>query len=243
MRNFREHINPGMKYLFIICLLSCNPFSVFCQPEEPVLHLKLLLLDDRFEELLQVTDTLALADTLMDQVYYFRGQAYQSLLNYDSAYHYYHLAYQVDSSNLSFRIAIGTMLYRLGRISESIEIYEAIVAEFQPLDQHLAELANLYSIRKEYAKSLAIYKGLLEKDSLNYYYAKQAGKNFLDMNQSDSAIYYYEYAFSLNPKDVFLAHRLGNLHLLNKDLQTAINRVSTGLFYDSTNLDLLKLRG
>ncbi|MCK5462046.1 MAG: hypothetical protein KAI95_03485, partial [Bacteroidales bacterium] len=82
-----------MKYLFIICLLSCNLFRVFSQPEEPVLHLKLLLLDDRFEELLGVTDTLELADSLMDQVYYFKGRAYQSLLNYDSAYHYYHMAY------------------------------------------------------------------------------------------------------------------------------------------------------
>jgi tetratricopeptide (TPR) repeat protein len=153
------------------------------------------------------------------------------------------MAYQVDSSNLSFRISMGSMMYRLGRIREGIDIYEAIVAEFQPRDQHLAELANLYSIRKEYAKSLAIYKGLLEKDSLNYFYAKRAGKNFLDMNQLDSAIHYYEYAFDLNQRDVFLAHRLGNLHFRNQDLPTAIMRVSTGMLYDSNNLDLLKLRG
>ena len=238
-----DHLNPVIKYWFIICLLTCSIISVFSQSEEPALPLKILLLDDRFEELLQVTDTMEVADSLMDQVYYFRGRAYQSLLNYDSAYHYYHLAYQVDSSNLSFRIAMGTMMYRLGRIREGIEIYEAIVAEFPPHDQYLAELANLYSIRKEYAKSLAIYKGLLEKDSLNYYYAKQAGKNYLDLNQLDSAIHYYEYAFDLNQRDVFLAHRLGNLHFRKQDLPTAINRVSTGLAYDSSNLDLLKLRG
>jgi tetratricopeptide (TPR) repeat protein len=232
-----------LRYLFIICLLSCNLFTAYSQPEEPVLHLKLLLLDDRFEELLGLTDTLELGDSLMDQVYYVRGRAYQSLLNYDSAYHYYHMAYQVDSSNLSFRIAMGRMMYRLGRIREGIEVYEGIVNEFEPTDQHLAELANLYAIRKEYAKSLAIYTELLEKDSLNYYYAKQAGKNLLDMKNPDSAIYYYEYAFSLNQKDVFLAHRLGNLYLLNDDLSTAIMRVSTGLVYDSINLDLLKLRG
>ncbi len=231
------------KYALILIWLFPGINTGFSQSEDPVLRLKLLLLDDRFEELLQITDTLELADSLMDQMYYFRGRAYQSLLNYDSAYYYYHMAYQVDSSNLSFRIAMGTMMYRLGRIREGIEIYEAIVAEFQPLDQHLAELANLYFIRKEYAKSLAIYKGLLENDSLNYYYAKQSGKNFLDMEQLDSAIYYYEYAFSLNQKDVFLAHRLGNLHFRNQDLPTAIMRVSTGLVFDSTNLDLLKLRG
>jgi tetratricopeptide (TPR) repeat protein len=241
--NFRNDLDPVMKFLFFICLFTCSQFSVFSQPDEPVLQLKLLLLDDRFEEVLMLSDTLELADSLMDQVYFYRGHAYQSLLNYDSAYHYYHMAYQLDSSQLSYRISMGTMLYRLGRIKESIETYEALVDEFQPQDQHLAELANLYSIRKEYAKSLAIYKGLLERDSLNYYYAKQAGKNFLDMGQSDSAIYYYEYAFSLNQKDVFLAHRLGNLYLLQKKLIPAINAVSIGLVYDSTNLDLLKLRG
>ncbi len=232
-----------MKYIFAIFLCACSLCCGFGQSEDPALHLKLLLLDDRFEELLQITDTLEIADSLMDQVYYFRGRAYQSMLNYDSAYHYYHMAYQVDSSNLSFRISMGSMMYRLGRIREGIDIYETIVAEFQPRDRHLAELANLYSIRKKYAKSLAIFKGLLEKDSLNYYYAKRAGKNYLDMNKLDSAIYYYEYAFSLNQKDVFLAHRLGNLHMRKKNLYTAIMRVGTGMIYDSTNLDLLKLRG
>mgnify|MGYP003681943187 CR=1 FL=1 len=165
------------KYALILIWLFPGINTGFSQSEDPVLRLKLLLLDDRFEELLQITDTLELADSLMDQMYYFRGKAYQSLLNYDSAYHYYHMACLLDSSNLSFRISMGSMMYRLGRIREGIEIYETIVAEFQPRDQHLAELANLYSIRKEHAKSLAIYKILLEKDSLNYYYAKQAGNN------------------------------------------------------------------
>lgn len=243
MCNFRNELDPVMKNLLFICLLTCSQLSVFSQPDDPALHLKLLLLENRFEELLQVTDSLEPADSLVDQVYFYRGQAYQSLLNYDSAYHYYHMAYLADSNILVYRTSMGTMLYKLGRIRESIETYEALVDEFQPLDQHLAELANLYAIRKEYSKSLTIYKRLLEKDNLNYYYAKQAGKNFLDMNQSDSAIYYYEYAFSLNQKDVFLAHRLGNLYLLKKDLITGINVVSKGLIHDSTNLDLLKLRG
>lgn len=231
-----------IKYTLILTWLFFGINTGFSQPEDPVVQLKLLLLNEQFKELLQITDTMELADSLMGQVYYTRGRAYQSLLNHDSAYHYYHMAYLVDSSDLSIRIAMGRMMYRLGRIREGIEIYEAILTEFQPPDQHLAELANLYSLRKDYAKSLAIYQDLLEKDSLNYYYAKQAGKNFLDMNQPDSAIHYYEYAFSLNQKDVFLAHRLGNLHLQQKDLPAAINRVSTGLVYDSTNLDLLKLR-
>ncbi len=238
-----EPFDFTMKYILTFFLLGSSLFSTFGQPEEPVLRLKLLLLDDRFEELLQVSDTMEVADSLKDQVYFFRGRAYESRFNYDSAYQYYYRAFQMDSTQLSFRVSMGRVLAKLGRILETIEIYEAITAEFPSNDQYLAELANLYSIRKEYAKSLAIYKGLLEKDSLNYYYAKQAGKNFLDMNQLDSAIYYYEYAFSLNQKDVFLAHRLGNLHFRKQDLATAINRVSTGLFYDSANLDLLMLRG
>jgi tetratricopeptide (TPR) repeat protein len=241
--NFKETMAPAMKNILTICLLTSSLLSAFCQPEEPVLQLKLLLLEDRFEDLLRVTDTMEVADSLMDQVYFYRGRAYESRLNYDSAFHYYYRASQIDSARLSVRVSMGRALVKLGRIQETIEIYEAITNEFPSNDQYLAELANLYSIRNEYASSLAIYRGLLKRDSLNYYYAKQAGMNHLDLNQLDSAIYYYEYAFSLNQKDVFLAHRLGNLHFRKQDLPKAIHRVSTGLFYDSSNLDLLKLRG
>ena len=104
------------KFALILMWLFPGINTGFSQSEDPALRLKLLLLDDRFEELLQVTDSLELADSLMDQVYYFRGRAYQSMLNYDSAYHYYHMAYQVDSSNISFRISMGSMMYRLSRI-------------------------------------------------------------------------------------------------------------------------------
>ncbi len=236
-------MKPVIRSAFAICLSACILCSVLGQSDDPLLRLKLLLLDDRLEELLGITDTIAVADSLMGQVYYFRGRAYHSQLNYDSAYHYYQKAFQIDSSSLAFRVSMGHALAKLGRIRETIEIYEAIAEEFHPGEQHLAELANLYSIRKEYAKSQAIYRELLNRDSLNYYYFKQAGNNFMDMQQTDSALLYYEHAFSLNQKDVFLSHQLGNLHLRKQDLDTAIMRVSTGLFHDSANLDLLKLRG
>jgi tetratricopeptide (TPR) repeat protein len=236
-------MKSGLKSILTICLLAGSLCPVSGQVEDPVLRMKLLLLDNRFEEVLRLTDTLQVADSLTGQVHYFRGRAYQSMLKHDSAYHCFYRAYQADSNNLAYRISLGSMMYHTGRIREAIEMYQGIVSASQPRDQHLAELANLYAIRKEYKKSLAIYKGLLEKDSLNYHYAKQAGRNYWEMNRLDSAIHYYEKAFSLNPRDVFLAHRLGNLHLLHKDVSAAILRVSMGLAYDSANLDLLRLRG
>jgi tetratricopeptide (TPR) repeat protein len=233
----------ALKFTLILCLFACSPGWSYAQAEDPILRMKLLLLDDRFEEVLQMTDTMEVADSLAGRAAYYRGKAYQSMLIYDSAYQCYHRANQLDSSSLSFRVSLGTILYLTGRIREAIEVYEGILSAFQPTDQHLAELANLYAIRKNYAESLSIYKGLLEKDSMNYYYAKQAGKNYVELNQMDSALHYYEQAFSLNPRDVFIAHRLGNLYLLREDYITAIQRVTTGLTYDSSNVDLLKLRG
>ena len=236
-------MGKGMKSIITMYLLVGSLCWSFGQAEDPVLQMKLLILDNRFEEVLQLTDTLQVADSLKGQVLYLRGRAYQSMLNFDSAYHYFYRAYQDDSTNLAFSLSLGSAMYRTGRIREAIEMYRGIVSAFQVGDRHLAELADLYALRKEFGKSLAIYKGLLEKDSMNYYYAKQVGRNFLELNRLDSAIHYYERAFSLNPGDVFIAHRLGNLHLLSGDLATAIMRVSTGLSYDSSNLDLLKLRG
>jgi tetratricopeptide (TPR) repeat protein len=236
-------MRKGMKSIFTLYLLAGSLYCGFGQVEDPVLRMKLLLLDDRFEDVVRLADTLQVADSLKGQVHYIRGRAYQSMLNYDSAYHYFFKACQEDSTNLAFRIFLGSAMYRTGRIREAIEMYKGMVSTFQAGDRILAELADLYTMRKEYEKSLAIYKGLLEKDSLNYYYAKQAGRNYWEMNRPDSAIHYYERAFALNPRDVLIAHRLGNLYLLKGDPRTAIRRVSTGLAYDSANLDLLKLRG
>ncbi|MFC2111961.1 tetratricopeptide repeat protein [Bacteroidota bacterium] len=231
-----------MNKLLIICLyLNAGAGSLNAQGL--VKQLKLLLLDERFEEVIGLSDSVETPDSLVDKIYYYRGRAYQSLLSYDSAYHYYSLAAALDSNSVSYRVAMGQMLAKLGRSRNAIQVYEGLRADSLAEDQHLAELASLYSLRKDYKRSLQIYQYLLSKDSLNYYYLKQAGRSYSDLNQVDSALACFEAAFKLNPADVFLTHQIANIYLKKKDLENAIFSIQKGFVYDTSNLDLLKLRG
>jgi tetratricopeptide (TPR) repeat protein len=231
-----------IKRLWISCL--CLLIGLWsAEAQDVVRSIKMLLLEDRFEEVILVTDTIAVTDSLKDEIFYFRGHAYQSLLRYDSAYHYYYLAAKLNCNSVSYRVAMGQILAKLGRSREAIEVYEGLREDSLTGTQHLAELASLYSIRKDYKSSLEIYQYLISTDSLNYYFLKQAGRCYQDLNQTDSALSCFKAAFELNPSDVFLTHQIANIYLKKKDLDNAIFSIQKGFVYDTSNLDLLKLRG
>ena len=107
-----------MKRIIFLPLLAVSLATALAQDEDPLLALRMLLLDGEHEQLLSITDTLEVDDTLAARVYYYRGRAYQSLFSYDSAYHYYQLAHRADSADLSYRVSMGGMLSKLGRVRE-----------------------------------------------------------------------------------------------------------------------------
>ncbi len=206
-------------------------------------QIRSLLLDDQFEEVLAVTDTVQVPDSLMDKLNYYRGIAYQSLFKFDSAYHYYHLASIADSQNVHYLVSMGQMLTKLGRTREAVEVYENTRGQFQPGSNHLVELASLYTNRNRHKESLEIYIDLHENDPANYYYLKQAGKCFLELNRTDSALACFKTSLELNPADSYLTYQVANIYLKRKDFENAVLHLQEGFLYDSNNLDLLKLRG
>jgi tetratricopeptide (TPR) repeat protein len=232
-----------MKYWFTLLWICLGIGTGFSQVEDPELYMRQLLLADGYEELIQATGTYMKVDSLMDKACYYRGRAYQSLLNYDSALAYFQQASILDTGNVSYRIHVGEMLAKLGRSREAVEVYEDLRSGDYLDKQHLAELANLYSLRNDNCRSRDLYLKLLEKDSLNYYFLKQAGKCYLEMDRKDSALLFFENAFRQNPADVYLTCQLANIYLGKKDLENALYSIQKGFVYDTSNLDLLKLRG
>jgi tetratricopeptide (TPR) repeat protein len=202
-----------------------------------------LLISEKFEDVLIVTDNLVVPDDELAELYYYKGNAFRELSRRDSALYYFQLALEGDSTNKSYKMALGMAYHSIGRTREAITLFEEIIME-DPLDRKSRlDLATLYMIRKEYMKSLALYQHLLEDDSLNYFLYKQAGICFLETGQQDSALSYFERAFSLNPADVYLTRQIANIYL-NKDQQDmALSMIQKGIVHDTTHPDLLSLRG
>ena len=78
---------------------------------------------------------------------------------------------------------------------------------------------------------------------MNYFLYKQAGQCFLETGQQDSALYYFERAFSLNRADAYLTQQISNIYLGKGQLDNALLTVQHGIVPDTTQADLLGLRG
>jgi len=211
--------------------------------DDPLAQIRLLLLNQKLEELLIASGSLELPDSMKAELYYYRGYAFRELSRQDSALHCFRQALEGDSTNLSYKIAVGKAYQSLGRTREAIIVFEQVIRE-NPFDRKSRlDLAALYMIHKEYIKSLRLYQHLLESDTLNYFLFQQAGSCFLETGQQDSALYYLEQAFFLNPADVYLTQQIANIYLDKEQMDKALLTVKKGMVYDTTQADLLSLRG
>lgn len=261
-----KYIGGLFPFLFFVSIIQA-------QETDPLSKVRSMLLNDEYRLLLQYTEQMPVPDSLLSPdpgmdsavpgiherrsdstgkdfpdslmagILYYRGTAYRELSILDSALQCYNLAGQLDPGNLAYLKARGLTLHRLGRIKDATEVYERVVLEDSSDRKSLADLAVLYSMRREHAKSLSVYKHLLERDSLNYFFLKQAGKCYQELNRTDSALSCFKAAWGLNPADVYLTHQIANIYLKKKDLENAMFSIQAGFVYDTSNLDLLKLRG
>jgi tetratricopeptide (TPR) repeat protein len=216
---------------------------MIAQHDDPLAQIRLLLINKKYQDLLLVTDSLELPESMKAEVYFYRGTAFRELSRYDSALYYYQQALKGDSTNLSYKITLGKTYHSFGWIWEAIRVFEEVIREDSLDRQSRLDLAALYMIRKKYIKSLELYQYLLAGDSLNYFLSKQAGICFLETGQQDSALHYFERAFFLNPADVYLTQQIANIYIGKEQLDKAFSTVQKGIVHDTSHADLLSLRG
>ena len=232
-----------MRYIVLLLILNLLHSILPAQQDDPIMQIRGLLINEKYEDLLSVTDSLTLPDSMKAELNYYRGQAFRELSMHDCALHSFQQALTGDSSNISYSKAVGKAYHSLGRTREAILVFEDVLAQ-DSMDRKLRlDLAGLYMVRKQYMKSLGLYRHLLESDSLNYFLYKQAGKCYLAIGPPDSVLYYFEKAFQLNPADPYLTQQIANIYLDKEQFDKSLATVQKGMEHDTSNSDLLRLRG
>ena len=213
------------------------------QRDDPLEEIRILLFNGKFEELLTATQNPEMPDSMRAELLHYRGYAFNELSRPDSALHYFRQALEGDPTNLSYKKTLGKVCHSQGRTREAIMLFEEVL-KVDPLDhESRLELAALYMLRKEYLKSLEFYMLLIESDSLNYFLFKQAGICYMETGQHESALYFFERAFDLNPADIYLTRQIVNFYISDDKLDKAIHAIHTGMGNDTTHAELLSLRG
>lgn len=107
-------------------------------------------------------------DPKLPEAHYFQGIVLQRWKRYDGAFERYCEAYDLESDNSAFLLAIGEMLVALDRIDEAVELLSEKAEYFDQSPGIRVALGQLYSIEGQYSKAADYYKqaSLLDPDDL-----------------------------------------------------------------------------
>ena len=117
---------------------------------------------------------------------YYQGVVYQRWQQYDKAYTVYQQAYDMQSDNISFLLAMSEMLVSMSKRDEAITLLESKVVYFDQNASIRSALGQLYYMNQDYTNAVKYLKqaSYLSPDNLmmieNLASAHLAGESYLE---------------------------------------------------------------
>jgi tetratricopeptide (TPR) repeat protein len=166
---------------------------------------------------------------------YFQNQQFDDAINYLLP-----LAND-DSNNIDLLGYLGYDNFMNDEIGASEKYFQKIFAIDTNNIDAIQYLSNIYS-RQKPRQALALAYRLINLKPAKSSYYRQAGDLFRKLNEKDSALIYYQFAYSLAPKDVKNEISLADMLIDLKRFSGGDSILDPGLITDSVNTRFLELR-
>lgn len=128
------------------------------------------------------------------------ARVYNLLGNKDSAVVYFDKAISIDSTYYEAHITIGQLLFQMGRPREAIPYYDYIIRNYPTEPRAYDFLSYLYFQLHEFDNSIKVNRKAIQYLPANADPLINIGRVYhMGLNNRDSAIYYYQKAYALNP--------------------------------------------
>lgn len=140
------------------------------------------------------------------------GRVLEQLGRWREAINAYHRTFEIDTTFSDAIFRAGIVYENLSQLDSAIICYE-FVANDNP--QNAAAFNNLsfaHFKQKNYHKAIEVCKAAFKANPQNTDPLVNIGKTFVNMSQTDSAIYYFEMAYSMRPGDAGLVQMLYQLY-------------------------------
>ncbi len=202
-----------------------------------------LLYEQHYNEAVEaIEDSLAM-DSTSHVLHYQLGKAWLGLDNYPAALRCFQKSHHSDTSFIPSMKELGLLYDYMGQSKMGIALFEKIMT-LRPEDQRvISDLARMYKRNGYYPEAIQQYLYLIEDYPDNYLYHKKVGECYLKMNYRVEAWKYFSNAHALNPDDLDILLRLGNLAVKSGNYLEGIAYTKHGLTIDSTSIAMLKLNG
>ena len=231
-----------MKKIFVLFVLLTSSGIAKSQQE----NLQELLNRKQYNQIVSYATQLEAADSSDIQTMYLIGQAYEGLLRYRDAYHYYQHCLSLDSTQTELLYSAARLAANLGRIGDAesyfLKIWEADTTDFYANYQ----LARFYVQIENDRKAVNYYTYLLEHEPNNSVLLRALGDCYYRLNERNKAFYEYWDAFQNNKENAGLASTAINTLLplaLDDKIERALEICDTALIYSPGNKKILQDKG
>lgn len=167
-----------------------------------------------------------------------QGEQFYNETQYDSAYHYYRKARQQDPQQTDALIGLGNTLYMQSQVDSALWYYQKAYEENPTHIQARYNIGWWYYDQKQFRQSISELKALVEQEPSQLGAMQLVGDNFYALNEYDSAIRWYEGAYTNGARSRWLCHVMAYIYDTQNQIDQAIPLYKEAIQYDSTVVDV-----
>jgi tetratricopeptide (TPR) repeat protein len=221
-----------LKFSVLILLLSIFNKSKANQTLDSI---KLLIQESKFDDAVKITNRLKLNRNTTAVVYYFDGISNKNLYKFHNAIESFQKSYQLDTS-ISLNIVEVANCYKLtNENNKALIYYEKAAIKFPENKTIQTEIANMHFIIENYGKANKLFFKLYTTDTTNIYIVRNIAKCFDNLDQEDSAVFYFNKVIQLDSIDYQTIYRLCNIYIKKKKYNDALIITEKYIQNDSLN--------
>ena len=173
-------------------------------------------------------------DVADDLAYYYMAEDYYNNQQYDSAAYYYKLALVNDPENADLYFGIGNAFLNTDKTDSALIMYDEALARNPYHEQAQYNKGYIYFNRKNYRQAIDETKKIMSYNSEYTDAMLLIGDSFYNQSQLDSALNWYEGAYSRGYRSAILCHLMAYIYDVKGQSNTAINLYKEAVRQDST---------
>ena len=163
-----------------------------------------------------------------------RAEEYYNIQQYDSAAYYYRLAIESDPDNVDLYVQRGNSFLNAQNEDSAIVMYDQAI-DIDPANMlALYNKAYVYFDRKNYQQSIDQTRKVLAIEPEHTDALLLTGDCFYNLNQPDSALYWYEGAYATGFRSSILCQLMAGIYDSKGQQETAINLYKEAIQQDSS---------
>ncbi|TCO08896.1 Tfp pilus assembly protein PilF [Natronoflexus pectinivorans] len=198
-----------------------------------------LVAEHKYDEALE---QIRLAESLETGLLHLKITALRNTNRFEEAIKFQELLYKQDTTNVYSILELANGYMSMYNYNNAISYYRK-AREIEPKNFYISQrLGDALFNNSQFSEAKQYYIKCRNNHSTQHL-NKQLGRIYENINQPDSAIYYYEISLDQNPRDYSVVLRLSNLYRRNEQFKEALATSDRYLKTNDNNLRVLRLNG